>query len=349
MSSVVQRRAFRAGREPGQAGREPGQAGTLHPAVSFTGTVTLMADVSEFQPNVADAVYVQWSHAVGIRAMYGDAHDDLAWFGGARRGAFHSAGIKFLAIYQYGVAGQSGAAQAQAFHDLVGPIQEGEVFVFDFEEGSRQMVTDWFNKMLSLYGPGIVRYLWVYSGLFFGEDRGVLPVDWLAAYQNNEPASPHTLWQFSEGFSVPGIGLADCSAFHGTVDQLAALGYHRPVPVTPGVWSFDVLQTFDITSVGKNSVAVTFSAPAGLLGDVPKPAPGVARYEFAIVAGATLDGHPNIASYPRHQDKGSSNPEDWSGGGLQPAKQYTLGGRAQLADGTHSGPWVTRTFWTDPA
>jgi hypothetical protein len=199
---------------------------------TFTGTYTLMADVSEFQPDVVDSVYLAWSKAVAIRALYGDAHDDAAWYGGQRRSLLHTGGVKFLDIYQYLVSGQSGAAQAQAFRGLVGAIQKGEIFAADFEEGQHQMLTDWYNEMLVLYGKGIAPYLWTYSGLDFGQAQGALPVQWLAAYQATEPSSPHTLWQFTSSFSIPGIaGPCDCSVYHGTVDQLAALAYGNvPVP-----------------------------------------------------------------------------------------------------------------------
>lgn len=209
--------------------------GTATPEVTFTGTYTLLADVSEFQPDIADPVYLNWSHGIAIRALYGFGHDDAAWYGGQRRADLHAGGVKFLDIYQYLVSGQSGAAQAQAFHSLVGPIQNHEVFTADFEEGQHQMLTDWYNEMILLYGKSIAPYLWTYSGLNFGQSQGVLPVQWIAAYQNTEPSEPHTLWQFTSSFVVPGIaGTCDCSVFHGTIDQLAALAYGGvPAPPPP--------------------------------------------------------------------------------------------------------------------
>ena len=72
-----------------------------------------LADVSEYQPEINDATYVTWSHGIMIRALYGDAHVDDAWYGGARRADLHTAGIEFLGIYQYLVSGQSGTSQAQ--------------------------------------------------------------------------------------------------------------------------------------------------------------------------------------------------------------------------------------------
>jgi hypothetical protein len=196
----------------------------LSPAATVS---TYLADISEFDPNIADAVYLAWSKAIVIRAAYGDAHDDKAWYGGARRAALHKGGVKFLGIYQYLVAGQDGTAQANALHDLVGELEPGEVVIADFEEGQRSMLTAWYNRMSSWYP---VHYLWTYSGLNFGQAQGALPVEWLADYTSVEPSSPHTLWQFTDRFSVPGVGSCDCSVYHGTADQLAALAKGAATP-----------------------------------------------------------------------------------------------------------------------
>jgi hypothetical protein len=196
-------------------------------------TTVYLADVSEYQPNIVDAAYLKWSQAIVIRAMFGDVHDDTAWYGGARRAALHAGGAKFLGIYQFLVAGQDGGAQARAFHQFVGPIKAGEVFIADFEQGDHAMLTAWYNEMLSLYGAGIGPHLWTYTGLDFGEANGALPVQWIAAYTSIEPSSPHKLWQFSQSYSVPGVGVCDCSIFHGTIDELAALTYQPAGPALP--------------------------------------------------------------------------------------------------------------------
>lgn len=218
--------------KPFRDGLVPGMAYEPHLlAPAFTGTYTLMADISEFQPNLADSAYLQWSKAIAIRAAYGDAHDDRAWYGGQRRSLLHQGGVRFLAIYQYLVSGQDGTAQADALHSLLGGLEKGEVVVPDFEEGQHAMLTSWYNRMLALgYAD---KFLWTYSGLYFGKMNGALPVQWLAAYQPGEPASPHTLWQFTDSYSVPGVGMADCSVFHGTVDELAALAYGGTVTQPP--------------------------------------------------------------------------------------------------------------------
>jgi GH25 family lysozyme M1 (1,4-beta-N-acetylmuramidase) len=191
----------------------------------ITGPVVYLADCSEFQPDINDPVYLRWSKAIIIRAAYGDQHVDHAWYGGARRADLHAAGIEFLGIYQYLVSSQSGASQAQAFHSLVGAIQPGEVFVADFEEGDHQMLTAWYNEMITLYGAGIDPYLWTYTGLSFGSANGASNAQWIAAYGQSEPKGPHKLWQFTDSLAVPGVGTSDCSLFHGTMAELAALAY----------------------------------------------------------------------------------------------------------------------------
>jgi hypothetical protein len=211
-----------------------GSGTTAAPALApeSAGPQVLLADISEWQPQIADAAYAAWSQAIVIRAAYGDAHDDTAWYGGQRRDFLHKAGIRFLGIYQYLVAGQDGGAQAQALHNLVGALRPGEILIADYEEGARAVLTAWYNKMHQLYPQAAWQYLWTYSGLNFGAAKGVLPVEWIAAYQPSEPASLHKLWQFTSTYPVPGVGTCDCSVFHGTIDELAALAYPgQPVPL----------------------------------------------------------------------------------------------------------------------
>jgi GH25 family lysozyme M1 (1,4-beta-N-acetylmuramidase) len=198
----------------------------MHPAMTFSAAApkVLLADVSEFQPDVDDPVYLRWSEAVIFRAMYGRSHVDHAWYGGDRRAQFHQGGARFVGIYQYVVAGQDPIAQAAAMIELVGPLRKGEVIIGDFEEGSGDMATT-RRLWASTIGGATGDAPWDYSGLNFAANHGLQPVKWLAAYQNTEPGVRHTLWQFTDNFAIPGVGHADCSVFHGTIDQLAALAH----------------------------------------------------------------------------------------------------------------------------
>lgn len=322
---------FRAG------GAEAPREITVPPVVPESAGFTLLADFSEFQPDVADAAYLNWSKAAIFRALYGTRTDN-AWYGGGRRAALHAGGALFTGIYQYLVASESPAAQARAFSDLAGDMQPGEVYIVDYEEGAKSQLTGWYNEMLALGHPN--SYLWTYTGENFGAANGALPVEWIAAYGSAEPASPHTLWQFTSSYPVPGVGRCDCSVYRGTVQQLAALAYQPPP--APRAWSFGPVRNLQVT-VGRTSVAVTFDSPSGFGGTPPSPAPGVARYEWAAAEGAHLSG-PDIPTYPRYLAKNpDSASERWQEGGFASGRTYTMGWRAMLADGSHSGPWVTAT------
>jgi hypothetical protein len=84
---------------PFRAGRTKGPSiGAVDLEALTAGPQVMCADISEFQPSIADATYLAWSKAIVIRALYGDAHDDGAWYGGARRAALHAGGAQFLGI-----------------------------------------------------------------------------------------------------------------------------------------------------------------------------------------------------------------------------------------------------------
>lgn len=313
---------------PFRAGSEPGiQPHAALPLISFSSPHVLLADVSEFQPDVADAAYLAWSPAIVIRCAYGDAHDDKAWYGGQRRALLHSGGAKFVGIYQYLVAGQNPSAQAQAFHRIVGNLKPGEVAIADYEEGPHSLLTGWYNEMLALGYDR--RYLWTYSGLNFGQANGVLPVEWLAAYRSAEPSSPHRLWQFSSSFAVPGVGTCDCSVFHGTIGQLAALA----VPAATA--STYAAPTGLSVTAGHTSFRATWTPPAhpGL------PAP--AGYWVYVYEDANLAR--KVDSYPRRYVQ-----PGYQGGGLKRHTRYLIRVVTVGENGTRTRPgtYAQATFTT---
>jgi hypothetical protein len=299
------------------------------PLLESASAATYLCDISEFQSNIADATYLRWSKAIIIRAAYGDAHDDKAWFGGQRRALLHEGGARFVGIYQYLVAGQSGAAQAQAFHKLVGAIRPGEVFIADLEEGNRALLTAWYNAMVSLYGNGIKPYLWTYTGLVFGEAEGILPVQWIADYTSTEPTTPHKLWQFSSSYHVPGVGTCDCSVFHGTIDQLAALAYQSAKPPTPAPadWTFGAPQHLTARG-GRTSVELAWEPPAG----APQAPAG---YQVFIYRGTVCNRTTIVPGYPR-----TAAGSPWQGGGLARGQAYTAHVVAEGPNGSHVKPFV---------
>jgi hypothetical protein len=213
---------FRAGGTDGMSVAIPARA------ARFSGNVVLLSDISEFQPDVADATYLRWSKAIVTRAMYG-TRTDAAWYGGQRRADLHAGGARFYGIYQYVRSDEDAGAQARALADLLGGMRPGERIIGDIEEGSGSQQARWV-EWADTINSELKFPPWDYSGLSFAQSHGLQPVDWVASYGAAEPGPVHKLWQFSATYPVPGVGTADCSVFHGTIDQLAALGYQAPKP-----------------------------------------------------------------------------------------------------------------------
>jgi len=209
---------FRAGRLDGET---PAPAAARTPRVA-SGSVVLLADCSEFQPDIADAAYLRWSKAIVIRALYG-TRIDKAWYGGARRDALHAGGARFIGIYAY-ITAQDVTAQAKALVSLLGRLRPGEKVIADIEEGTGKQLARWVT-WAKVINAALGDPPWDYSGLNYAAAHGLQPVTWVAAYGPREPDPPHQLWQFTDAFAVPGVGTADCSVFHGSIDDLAALAY----------------------------------------------------------------------------------------------------------------------------
>lgn len=254
---------FRAGRGPGE---QPALAPELaaHPALVLPGVI-LAADASEFQRNI-DAAYLKWSRAIIIRAAYGDAHDDRAWYGGDRRRFLHDNGAAYLGFYQYIVAGQDIAAQAREFCRLIGAMRPGEDLYADIEEGAGDLQQAWQAWAHVVHGE----LGWApktYSGQFFAAAHGLAPVDWVASYGTAEPAGPHLWWQFTDAYQVPGIGSADCSVFHGGYPDLLAHAYGgQPAkpPVNPAATWTETLMN-DLSTLTLNATGEDVRSAQGLL------------------------------------------------------------------------------------
>lgn len=218
----------------------------------------VLPDVSEFQapgsgnaPNWA-GIKAQNGGAAIIRVGYGNDHLDRMFV--SNYTALKANGFKVKGLYQYLRAGQDVPSQANAFINWIGPpsaVADGTMFMLDLEEGTGDQSTranQWFSIVDAFYGldiqPLSVRS-WLYSGNNFAIDHGLAPIfrsarrTWVAAYGSVEPALPHSLWQSTDGQAQfptnrtnwAGCGFCDTSVYHGTIDELASLGWHAdPAP-----------------------------------------------------------------------------------------------------------------------
>jgi GH25 family lysozyme M1 (1,4-beta-N-acetylmuramidase) len=199
----------------------------------------LLPDISEYQPNAnLDGIKVMNGGAVILRAAYGAGHPDAAF--AKHRAAAAAAGFSFVGIYQYLVAGQDAAAQAEAFCRITGKLAPHETAILDLEEGTGNQAVRaaiWLTYVDNAVGRAawpLDCRSWVYSGEDYAETHGLAELfasprrTWVAAYGDTEPSLGHTLWQCTDGTTGPhvtnwpGAGNCDTNLYHGTLAQLAA-------------------------------------------------------------------------------------------------------------------------------
>lgn len=222
-------------------------------------------DVSEFQPNVNwNQVFKVNGGAAIVRAMYGASHVDGLWAAG-RRASAHAANVQVLGIYQYVRADQDVTTQAQAFVNQVGSLKQGEFAVMDLEEGNGDQsgrAHTWLNYVNSRL-PNYKGYqgAWLYSFEAFIAEHGLSSFFngpdihcWIAAYQLNEPAIGHSLWQHSNGTAAKcifepwsGIGPCDCSAFSGGMSDLKAKVWNQSAPPPANSGNYSQEEVMNIT------------------------------------------------------------------------------------------------------
>lgn len=295
-----------------------------HAAAMAAGPSVLLADISEFQPEVTDALYLAWSRAIIIRAAYGTSHEDRAWRGGARRDALHAGGARFIGLYQYVRASQDPAAQARVLAAMVEAMRPGEKIIGDFEEGSGNQAAH-RDAWAAVIRAGLGDEPWTYSGLNFAGAHGLAPVEWVAAYGQPEPAVRHKLWQFTDNFQVPGVGRADCSIFHGTIDQLAALAWPgKPQPAA--TWTETLLQNLptlaqgDADHPGRVQYVHRIQALVKVIGDINKLAEASAVKAGGKYDRATWLGVLAVQKFFGLTQDGITGPQTWAAlvAGLRP-------------------------------
>lgn len=183
-------------------------------------------DLSEYQTSIDWPTLAQARPAVILRAHNGRRADRqfAARLVQARRYA------QVRLFYGYMVADRDAATQGRELAAIVGPLQPGEAFVCDAEEGAGDQSARVKAYLAALSGRDVV-----YSGDSFAHDHLAAELKtsgllfWDAAYRAAEPTTQHFLWQHTDHEATPGVGATDCSIFHGTVQQLRDLLSAEPL------------------------------------------------------------------------------------------------------------------------
>lgn len=198
-------------------------------------TILLVPDVSEWQGTIDWSQLINGGYPAAVIRVYNGVRADHQY--ARNREQAHGHGIRALGLYAYLQHGVDIEQQAADFVHLVGTLHPGEWPIVDYEAAHLDP-TDAI-KWVAYVAKALHFEPWLYTGeyLFRSEHlERVVPATrtWLAAYGSHEPPEGHELWQYTDHRTFPGInGPADCSQFHGTLDQLVAAVTRAPAP-TPG-------------------------------------------------------------------------------------------------------------------
>jgi GH25 family lysozyme M1 (1,4-beta-N-acetylmuramidase) len=201
----------------------------------MTTPALLVPDFSEWQGEVNWAEVIGSGHPAAIIRAYNGSRADHQYT--RNRSQAHAHHVRALGIYSFLIPGGAGAIEHQAaeFVGLVGKLQPGEWVICDYEAKGLhpEMFTQWLKYVTAhLHGsePWLYASEYVFRTEHLAQD---IPAKrtWLAAYGQAEPREAHELWQYTDHRAVPGVkGFADCSTFHGTVEQLLAAVVDAPGP-----------------------------------------------------------------------------------------------------------------------
>jgi GH25 family lysozyme M1 (1,4-beta-N-acetylmuramidase) len=184
-----------------------------------------LADVSEFQDTIDWPTYGRSYAAVIVRAHNGH-RPDRRWAEN-RQGA--RANVAIRGWYHYLVKGSDAAEQAAEFSNTVAPLLPGEFVAVDVEEGSGSQV-ERAKLWMAVVDKTLNTRSWLYSYQAFAQAHlgSLIPFAnrnvWLANYRSRPPDLPCVVWQHTDAEAHAGIrNPCDCSIYHGTAEQFAAL------------------------------------------------------------------------------------------------------------------------------
>lgn len=248
-----------------------------------------IADLSEFQPDVDWDAYAAENPAAIVRVHNG-RRADHEWAKN-RQGVTR---CRWWAGYFYLPASIDAAAAARSFLDTLGAARPNAT-ILDIEEGAGDQLFRQHDALNVLASDPAAD--WTYSGYYFARDHNLDPVEWVAAYGQREPTTAHLLWQFTNSRTFAGVGQADGSIFHGSIDELLALTNPTPgatPPALPPPPEDDMAHAYFVQHEGAKSTDPVFLAST-TIDPIPVDNFDVARV-VAFCTGVTVHPVPDLAS-----------------------------------------------------
>lgn len=188
-------------------------------------TDLLVADVNDAHTVTDWAAYRAFSPVLIAKATQGTSFVSPA-FPAQRTGAAH-AGLAAFGMYHFWQPGEDPVAQAKHAVATVGALRAAplEWLILDVESGD-DMAS--YHAFCAYADAALGRRTWLYGGRQLTAAQTSRP-RWIARYYDErpdpagQPGIGEVLWQFADSYAVPGVGAADCSVFHGTVEQFLAV------------------------------------------------------------------------------------------------------------------------------
>jgi GH25 family lysozyme M1 (1,4-beta-N-acetylmuramidase) len=182
----------------------------------------LLPDVSEFQSGADIAGIRRQTDAIAVRVAYGTRLDKCM---PARRDVIRGQDFTVVLWYLFLRASQDVTAQVQTVINCLGNLRPGESVVIDYERDSglfgRTPTVGQRDQAASLFEARYGRPTVIYMSASTALGNGTTRPTWIAAYQRNEPAVVHMLWQYTDkGGPWPGCGNCDTSIYRGSAQQL---------------------------------------------------------------------------------------------------------------------------------
>lgn len=187
-------------------------------------TDLLIADVNDAHTVTDWPAYAAFSPVLIAKATQGTSFVSTTF--AAQRAGAAQAHLAAFGMYHFWQPGDDPVAQAEHAVATIGSLRSTplEWLILDVESGDD---IGSYHAFCEYADAQLGRRTWLYGGRQLTAAQTTRP-RWIARYYDEKPdpaGQPdigEVLWQFADSYAVPGVGAADCSVFHGTVEQFLA-------------------------------------------------------------------------------------------------------------------------------